>query len=147
MGKGVGVNRRSVWRTVAVGLALATAGACGSGGSKSSDKQSAEAPESRRAPAAEVTVGLGKINSIAAQVGLAASADAKSAKELNAGIEPAWQAIEGTVRANDKDLYIRFEDDFAALGKAAAAGDGTKAQQSAAEIADAVKTYLAKFPG
>jgi len=146
MGKEVGVSRTPVWRALAVLLALTTAGvACSSGGGK--DKESKGAPEDRRAPAAEVTAGLGKIGALAAQISLAASADAKSAKELNDGIEPAWGSIEGTVRANDKDLYIRFEDDFAALGKAAAGGDGPKAQQTTADIADAVKAYLAKFPG
>ena len=148
MGKGDGVNRRSVWRIVAVLLALAAAGvACGSGGGKDNAKESNDAPEAHQAPAAQVTAGLGKIGGIAAQVTLAAGADAKSAKQLNEGIEPAWQQIEGTVRANDKDLYIRFEDDFAALSKAASDGDSAKAQQAAADIASAVKAYLAKYPG
>jgi hypothetical protein len=131
----------------AVVLILAVGGvACGSGG-KSKDAASAQAPEDLRAPAAAVTAGLGTVNSLTAQIALAASADAKSAKQLNAGIEPAWRVIEGTVRANDKDLYIRFEDDFAALTKAADTGDGPKAQQAAADISEAVKAYQAKFPG
>jgi hypothetical protein len=141
------VNRRSMWGAVAVLLALAMGGAaCGSGG-KSKDAASAQAPEDLRAPAAAVTAGLGTINSLTARIAVATGADAKSAKELNAGLEPAWRVIEGTVRANDKDLYIRFEDDFAALTKAADTADGSKAQQAAADISEAVKAYLAKFPG
>ena len=103
------MSRSSVGRAVAVGLALAIAGAaCGGGGSsKSKGEASAQAPEDQRAPAAQVTVGLGKIGGTVGQVGLAAGTDAKSAKELNEGIEPEWQKIEGTIRANDKDLYIR----------------------------------------
>jgi hypothetical protein len=148
MGKEGGVNRRFVGRAVAVVLALTVGGvACSSGGDKTKASGSSSAPEDHRTSAAEVSAGLGKINSIAGQVALAASADAKAAKDLDAGIEPAWQAVEGTVRANDKDVYIRFEDDFAALTKAAAAGDGPRAQQASADIADAVKAYLAKFPG
>jgi hypothetical protein len=148
MGKGDGVNRRSVWRMAVVLLALTTAGvACGSGGGSGNAKESNEAPEAHQAPAAQVTAGLGKIGDIANQVGAAAAADAKSAKALDAGIEPVWEQIEGTVRTNDKDLYIRFEDDFAALSKAASAGDGAKAQQTSADIADAIKSYLARFPG
>jgi hypothetical protein len=142
------VSRRSVRSAVAVLLALSLGGvSCSSGGDKGKDTASATAPEDHRASAAEVSAGLGKIGSISAQIGLAAGADAKAAKELDDGIEPAWQAIEGTVRANDKDIYLRFEDDFAVLSKAAAAGDGPKAEQAAADVADAVKTYLAKFPG
>jgi len=149
MGKGEWVSRRSFCRVVALGLALATAGvACGGGGGgKDSAKGSTQAPEDLRAPAAQVTAGLGKIGGIVAQVSLAAGADATSAKQLNGTIEAEWQKVEGTIRANDKDLYIRFEDDFAALGKAAAAGDGAKAQQTAADVADAIKAYVAKFPG
>lgn len=142
------MDRRSMLGAVAVLLALTMGGvACGSGGGKSKDAASSQAPEDVRASAAEVTAGLGEIDSKAVQIGLATSADAKSAKQLNTGIEPAWKAIEGTVRANDKDLYIRFEDDFAALTKAAEAGDGPKAQQAAADTSEAVKAYLAKFPG
>jgi hypothetical protein len=134
---------------VAVGLALAVTGACGGGGgsSKSNGETAKASPEDQRASAVKVTAGLGRIGGIVGQVGLAAGADAKSAKQLDEGIEPEWAKIEGTVRANDKDLYIRFEDDFAALGKAAAAGDGPKAQQTATDVAEAIKAYLAKYPG
>src|SRR5256714_600883 len=128
MGKGEWVSRRSVWRAVTVGVALAIAGAAGGGGGGGSSKGNGEAastmaPEDHRASGVEVRAGLAKLGGIVGQVGLAASADAKSAKQLDEGIEPEWQKIEGTIRANDKDLYIRFEDDFAALSKAAAAGD------------------------
>ena len=149
MGKGEWVSRSSVWRAVAVGLALVVSGACGGGGggnSKSNGQASSPAPEDQRASAVEVTAGLAKIGGIVGQVGLAAGADAKSAKQLDEGIEPEWEKIEGTIRANDKDLYLRFEDDFAALGKAAAAGDATKATQTAADIAKAIKAYMAKYP-
>ena len=142
------MNRRSVGSAVAVVLVLTVGGvSCSSSSDKTKASGSSSAPEDHRASAAEVSAGLATINSLAGQVGPAASADAKAAKDLDAGIEPAWQAVEGTVRANDKDLYIRFEDDFAALAKAAAAGDGAKGQQASADIADAVKAYLAKFPG
>ena len=144
------MNRKTVLRTAAVVLALAFGGvACNSGGA-SKDKEAKEsttAPEEHQAPAAEVTAGLATINSTAAQIALATGADAKAAKELNDSIEPAWEKIEGTVRSNDADLYIRFEDDFAALGKAVGAGDAAKAHSSSADIAEAVKAYQAKFPG
>jgi hypothetical protein len=133
---------------MAVLLVLAVGGvACSSGGGTRKTAASTAAPEEHRAPAAEVTAGLGKINSISGQIALAATADAKAANELDATIEPVWQAVEGTIRANDKDLYIRFEDDFAALSKAAEAGDGAKAQQASTDISEAVKAYLAKYPG
>jgi len=148
MGKGDGVNRRSVWRMAAVLLALTTAGtACGSGGGSSNAKESKEAPEAHQAPAAQVTAGLGQIKDLAARVSAAAASDAKSAKALDEGIEPAWNQIEGTVRTNDADLYLRFEDDFAAIEKAVESGDAAKTQSSTADVSAAVKAYLAKYPG
>ncbi|MDQ1500578.1 MAG: hypothetical protein QOI86_3918 [Actinomycetota bacterium] len=141
------MNRTSVGRSGVVLLALTLGGVACSSGGKDKSAESTAAPESLRAPAAEVTAGLGKIGALVAQIGLATAADAKAATDLVKGIEPAWQPIEGTLRANDKDLYLRFEDDFAALKKAAAAGDGTKAQQTSADVADAMKAYLARFPG
>ena len=144
------MHRGTVFRTATVVLVLTFGGvACSSGGGgKTKDaKESTTSPEEHKAPAAEVVAGLTTINSTAAQIALATGADAKSAKELNDSIEPAWQKIEGTVRSNDADLYIRFEDDFAALKKAVDGGDAAKAQSSSADIADAVKTYQAKFPG
>lgn len=142
------MNRRSVWRVAAVLLALSTVGAaCGSGGGSGSAKESKEAPEAHQAPAAQVAAGLHGIGDLANRISDAAATDAKAAKTLDDGIEPAWNQIEGTVRTNDQDLYLRFEDDFAALSKAASAGDGAKARQTASDIADAIKTYLGKFPG
>ena len=49
-------------------------------------------------------------------------------KTLNDTIEPAWQPIEGTIKANDPDTYITFEDNFAVLGDAIDSDDAAKAQ-------------------
>src|SRR5437879_13723318 len=98
------VSRSSVSRAVAVGLALAIAGAaCGGGGSSSKSKGETSSPaaEDQRAAAAQVTAGLGTIGGIAGQVGLAASADDKSGKQLNAGIESGRQETGGPIPAND----------------------------------------------
>src|SRR5439155_6330335 len=100
-----------------------------------------------RASAKDVATGLGQIETLTNQVALAVSADAKAAKTQAEGIEKLWQPIEGTIRANDQDSYIRFEDAFAALEKGAAAADATKAQTAAKEISDAAKAYVAKYPG
>jgi hypothetical protein len=144
LGKEVGVNRRSLWRGVAVLLAVAVGGvACGSDGEKKAEPD----PHELRASAADVATGLGKLDALVNQIGLAASADSKAAKEQAKGIEEIWEPIEGTIRANDKDAYIRFEDDFAAIEKALDAGDANKTQSTTADVSAAVKAYLAKYPG
>jgi hypothetical protein len=137
------VNRRSMWSGVAVLLAITVGGmACGS-----DKKAAAPDPHGLRASATEVAAGLGKLDSLVNQIGLAASADAKAAKNHVKEIEEIWAPIEGTIRENDKDAYIRFEDDFAAIEKGVDAGDATRTQSSTADVSAAVKAYLAKYPG
>ncbi len=138
------MNRRSMWRTVAVLLAMAVGGVAGGGGGE--EKASTD-PHELRASAADVASGLGKLDALVNQIGMAASADAKGAKDRVKEIEELWEPIEGTIRQNDKDAYIRFEDDFAAIEKAIDDGDAAKAQASTADVSEAVKAYLAKFPG
>jgi hypothetical protein len=134
-----------MWRGVAlVMLALTVSGAACGG-----DKEKKAEPDryEQRVSAQDVATGLGKIQTLTNQISLAVSADAKAAQEQAKGIEELWEPIEGTIRANDKDSYIRFEDDFAALEKAAESSDAAKAQSTSADVAEAVKAYLAKYPG
>src|SRR5581483_10121037 len=99
-----------------------------------------------RAPAAQVAEGLKTVQDIAADAAAAAGKDKATAVKIAAGIEAVWSKIEDTVRTNDKDAYITFEDSFDSLGAAAKAGDAKKAGQAAGVVAGAVKAYLAKFP-
>ena len=140
---------RRLARLLVVALAVAVvAGACGSsGGDKDADAASATAPENQRASAAEVATGLHKIEGIAKDIAAAAGSDKSRAKELSEQIEPVWQGIEGTVKANDQDTYVTFEDSFAALGRAADDGDGAKASKAAGDVSATVDAYLAKHPG
>ena len=105
------------------------------------------APESVQAPAADVTVGLGKIVKIAAEIAIAVPTDKARSIDLVGAIEPVWSTIEGTVKTNDEDAYITFEDTFALLKTAATDGDSAKAAQGAADTAKAVAAYLVKYPG
>ena len=137
---------RTSMRGIAVVLLALTVGGAACGGDK--EKKASEPDRYElRASAKDVATGLGQLEALTNQVALAVSADAKAAKQQAEGIEKIWQPIEGTIRANDKDSYIRFEDNFAALEKAAAAADSAKAQTAATDISAAVKAYLAKYPG
>ena len=100
-----------------------------------------------KAPAAAVTAGLKQIQDITGQLAQAVGTDKAKAKDLNEQIEPVWQQIEGTIKSNDAESYLTFEDNFAMLGKAVENGDTAKAQQAATAVAATVATYLAKYPG
>jgi iron uptake system EfeUOB component EfeO/EfeM len=129
---------------VLVFAALVAAGACSSGESSSK----AKTPEEVRAPASEVTAGLKKIQGIVEQVTAATvSGEQARAEDLDAQIEPTWQKIEGTVKANDQDAYVTFEDSFALIKGAVKSKDGAQASKGAADVDATVKRYLATYPG
>ncbi len=106
----------------------------------------AATPEEQRTSAGSVATGLKKIEDIAAQIA-AASADTAKAKELDGQIEPQWRQIEGTVKANDQDAYLAFEDAFAVLEGAADKGDASAASKGAQAVSTSVRGYLARYPG
>ena len=72
---------------------------------------------------------------------------AEPAADLNDQIEPEWQAIEGTIKSNDQDVYLTFEDTFALLGNAVDDGDAAAAKDAADTIGTAADDYLADYPG
>ena len=128
--------------------ALALLAGCGGGKAESgSASASATAPEDKRVSAAEVATGLHRIDDIVRQVAGAAGTDKAKAADLTEQIEPVWQEVEGTIKANDQDAYIKFEDDFAQLEKAAREGDGSRASRAATDVSSTVASYLARYPG
>jgi hypothetical protein len=94
-----------------------------------------------------VTAGLKKIEASAKDVAERVATDNAKAKEAAEQIEPLWQKIEGTIKANDKDTYLAFEDNFALLETAAKEGDVTKAQRASAGVSKAITDYVRKYPG
>ena len=136
------VSRRFAFSLLALSPFVGVA-ACGD----SSQETPATAPEDLRASPATVAAGLKQIDMTATAVARAAGTDTKTAKQLDAQIEPVWMTIEGTVKANDSNAYLTFEDSFASLETAAASGDSTKAQAGATAVSQAVAAYLVKYPG
>lgn len=104
------------------------------------------APEDVRASASEVAIGLGKIIALSAKVAATASTDKDTAKQAAADIEPIWYSVEGTVKENDSEAYLTFEDNFAILVNAAADGDSAKALTASSSVNATVKAYLLKHP-
>lgn len=106
------------------------------------------APEEARASDADVAAGLKTITGVGDDIAAAVTAgDKDKASELVAKLEPAWAEIEGTVKANDEEVYLAFEDAFAAIGLAVRDGDGAKATSVAGDIRAAADAYLEAYPG
>jgi hypothetical protein len=133
-------------------LVLGTS-ACGSSKDSDSGQPAAGtehgnlAPEDVHAPDSEVADGLGKIKGIVDEIGTTASADNTRAKDLQGEIEPIWESIEGTIKSNDSNVYLTFEDQFAVIGKAVSQKDDSSAKTAAALVAKAADAYLAAHPG
>jgi hypothetical protein len=148
-------------RAVVVGMVILllgsfVLGACGgddddSGGSGSgsgSGSGTEVAPEDLRASDAEVAAGLATLKTTVTQTAAAVEAGSKNTAEtLDAKIEPTWQPIEGTIKANDPDSYITIEDNFAVMSNAAKDMDADKAKQAADTISSTADAYLEKHPG
>lgn len=100
-----------------------------------------QAPESRRAPDAEVASGLKRLARIAD--GISRIKAEAASKKASAGLEPVWMKVEGTVKANEPDIYATIEEDLSLLES----GDAKKTQTGAGEMRTRVDAYLAKHPG
>lgn len=129
---------------------LALAGvftACGDDDSSAGAATTTTAPEEARASDAEVAAGLATIKTLTADISAAVTAkDADKASELVEQIEPAWAKIEGTIKENDEDTYLAFEDAFAAIGVAVKDGDAAKTAETANAIAKTADDYVRAHP-
>jgi hypothetical protein len=135
-------------RTGAVAMALVLGlGATACSSDKEEKTAPTTAPESRRTSDTEVRAGLVKLNATAVTIAASAAVDKDKAKSLVDDIEPTWQPIEGTIKANDQDTYLKFEDSFAVLEDAAKSGNAAKAAGAVKDMATGSAAYLAKHPG
>jgi hypothetical protein len=152
-GKGMRMGATAAWvrkssaALMALFLLLSLGIACSKSSPRQASGDASPAPEEQRVSAAEVATGLRQIDDTAKGIAEKAGTDKAAAQQLDARIEPAWQKIEGTIKSNDQDAYITFEDSFAMLGNAAGDGDAAKARTASETVSKAVGDYLTKYPG
>ena len=133
-------------------LALASlAAACGDDDDSSASTDhitEVTAPEDVKAPADEVAAGLTEMDELAKRVVAAVEADdTDKATELYDETHETWEEVEGTIKDNDEDAYLAFEDALASLQTAARDGDLDKARAASSDISTAVSSYLEAYPG
>lgn len=133
-------ENRSVHRLASALLAAVMLGMLAVGASP------ANAADEKSASAGNVAAGLKKIASIAESTAKAAGTDSAKAAHLAEGIEPVWETIEGTLKSNDKDAYVKLEDNFTLLKIGAKAGDADTATKASSNLTAAVTSYLEKYP-
>jgi hypothetical protein len=138
------------WDVMLVIVGAVVVASCSRGGgtpAESAAPASALVAPAQPATAAEVAVGMRKIEQIAKEIAGSAGTDKARAVTLDGQIEPTWKPIEDTVKGNDQNTYLAMEDSFAALEKAAGSGDAAAAAKDSAAISSAVQAYLAKYAG
>lgn len=146
---------RVVSAFVVMALLTSTAG-CRAGHSEP-DAQAAAVPEAStggpmtadgiRVDDAEVTDGLTQLTAIVNEVADSIGSDAAAATEAEGRIERIWSSIEGTVKANEPDTYVRIEDEFALIRKTLALTDPVKARAAADAVVQAADGYLDRHSG
>jgi hypothetical protein len=140
---------RTLRALLAVGAGVVTlvlvGAACGDDDSAGSATTTAAAsPEAHRATDAEVTAGLEALPALEdAAIAAMGSADADAKYEA---LFEQWEEIEGTVKANDADLYLSFEDELSNLKSAITDQDADKAQAAKTELANLTSQYLSAHP-
>lgn len=139
-------SSRSTSAAAAALVALLTLTACGSDSdADSSTDPAVTSPEDHIADDAAVTAGLGRMARTAATIASTVAAGTK-VEDAQDQLEVDWQQVEGTVRQNEPDMYLEFEEDLGAIDKAAAAADATATAESIADLATVTASYLAKHP-
>jgi hypothetical protein len=113
------------------------------GGSKST---ATTRPEDRRVTDAEVTTGLGQLQTQVDQAATSAGTDAAAAKTQADTAFETWERIEGTIKNNEQDLYLRYEDALSDVRTGTRDGDAAKAQRGAQDIQAISAEYLANHP-
>lgn len=141
------VKRLVMVLVAAASVALTGCAGGGPSGPAVGASSAASAPEEQRTTPAVVATGLRNIQRIAGQIAAAAGTDRAKATGLAEQIEPQWQPVEGTVKANDQDAYLAFEDAFAVLEGAADKGDAPAAAKGSEAVSSAAQRYLATYPG
>lgn|GEM_PF-1347352 len=138
---------------LAVGVLLGV-GACGSKQpavtlpASSPAARATLSPEDLRAPDPEVAHGLTVLKGIVAGVVDAlVGGDKARATDTRDQIEPVWSSIEGTVKANEPDTYLTFEDQWAKIAKAIETADSAMAKGAAEVVVRTVDAYLSRHPG
>ena len=134
-------------------VAVAGLAACGSDEPSSapanpasgSTASASSSPEDLRADDAAVAAGLGRMVTTSGSVAVKVAAGSK-VDDAGQQLEADWKEVEGTVKANDPDLYLRIEDAIGGLDTAGKAGDVAGSAKVAAELAGAVTAYTAKYP-
>jgi hypothetical protein len=114
--------------------------ACSGGDIEASETTEASHPI---VPDAMVTQGLAATQQLMADIESGKQTD--KTKGFDA-VEASWASYEGTIKQNEVNLYLEFEDALAAYQKALKANNSADAKTASTKFATTAQSYLAKHP-
>ena len=135
------MRRLKILAAVAITALLLFGGAACGGDDKDADETETTGHEI--VPDSQVTQGLAATQQLLADIESGKVADKTRALDA---IEAGWASYEGTIKKNEVDLYLDFEDALAAFQKAVKAGNSADTTTAKTRFAAAAQTYLAKHP-
>ncbi len=89
--------------------------ACGDSAATSAPTSSTVSPSYSIVPPAKVSAGLAEVQRMAAALQATLATDQKAATADLEKMYTTWYEFEGTIRANDKDLYLQMEDGLGSI--------------------------------
>lgn len=93
-----------------------------------------------------VSAGLAEVRQMAAQVKVTLATDQAAAEALVTEMYDKWFAFEGTIRKNDKNLYLQMEDGLAAIKSGAQLNNMEKVDKGIADLEEGATGYLSAHP-
>ena len=103
-----------------------------------------ESPENVIVSDQDVATGLAET---AAKMTALAAAPESATDEGVQDVYELWEGYEGTVKRNEPDMYLNFEDVLGSFKKGAESGDAVAMQSAITEFGKQTATYLAAHPG
>jgi hypothetical protein len=97
-------------------------------------------------PDAQVKAGLVEVRKVAAQIKTTLPSSQADATTLSKDMYKTWFTFEGTVRKNDKDLYLQMEDGLAAIKAGVDQNRPDKVDRGIADLESGATAYLAAHP-
>lgn len=138
-------TRKTALAVAALCLLATSVGACSSSDSSSETTVNANATYNV-VPDAEVTKGLGEVTAIMGTLQARRVADETDARAGLDEMYTKWFEFEGTVRKNEKDLYLQMEDGLVSVKIGVQENRIPKIVTGVADFETARAAYLAKHP-
>lgn len=141
-------RQQRLWKFVTAAsmtAALAVSG-CSSSSSGGESDSSETTSEYAIVPDAEVTAGLAKVRTMAAEIKSLVATDKKAAEARFTELHEVWEEVEGTIKKNDKNSYLNIEDAMGEIKGGVQSDKADRVERGVTDLSTAMDTYLKAHP-